>query len=64
MDLKALRQLTADLNEDAAVTVSIHGALFEIAAIGTENHGHEQMPRIVLGLSDGGYRYRVGGRRG
>lgn len=60
MKVKWLREHLAELNDDAEVTVAVHGTLFTLGATGTENHDHPELPRVVLMLGSG-YRYRRDG---
>lgn len=50
MNARQLREQLEQLNDEATVTVSIHGSLFEPSGVGIECHDARLNPRIVLTL--------------
>ncbi len=56
MKVKWLREHLAELNDDAAVTVWLQGALFNVGVTGTEKHDDAHAPRVVL-MTGVAYRY-------
>jgi hypothetical protein len=58
MKVKWLREQLGQLNDEADVTVTINGVLFELPSIWTDVQDDPRHPRVVLGLGRA-YQYRA-----